>query len=97
MFFTSQRKPETALIKQNIPNPFKEETTLEFILTARSPVQYTIYDGAGKMVYKGTAEGNPGLNSLSIGQKELGNARGVLFVKMKSDELNEVVRMLRIE
>ena len=49
------------------------------------------------MVYKGITDGNPGLNSLFIGQKELGNARGVLFVKIKSDELNEVVRMLRIE
>ena len=97
LFLNSQRKPETALVKQNIPNPFKEETTLEYILTNRAPVQFTIYDGAGQMVHKAQMEGNPGLNSIPIGQKELGNARGVLFVKIKSEELNEVVRMLRIE
>lgn len=93
----SQRKPEMALVKQNIPNPFKEETTLECILTNRATVQFTIYNGAGQMVFKEQIEGNPGLNTIPLGQKELGINRGVLFVKIKSDELNEVVRMLRIE
>jgi hypothetical protein len=86
-----------AEIKQNNPNPFKEETTIQYQLVEKGPVSLTVFDGAGKMVFRTQTEGNAGLNSVTLGQKELGESAGILFVKIKSGTFNEVVKMLRIE
>ncbi|MFZ1704109.1 MAG: HYR domain-containing protein [Saprospiraceae bacterium] len=95
--YTSLKKPDIELVKQNHPNPFKDQTTIEWILTEKTPIQVTIFDGSGKMIHKEILEGQMGINSLTLGQKELGEVRGILYVKLKSNSLNEVVRIMRIE
>lgn len=95
--FKAPARPEMAEIKQNNPNPFKEETTIQYQLVEKGLVSLTVFDGAGKMVFRTQTEGNAGLNSITLGQKELGESAGILFVKIKSGTFNEVVKMLRIE
>jgi hypothetical protein len=95
--FTSQHQPESAFVKQNHPNPFKEETMLSYQLTTGGLVQITVYDGAGKLIYQESQQGNAGVNTWLLSSKELGESRGILYVKIKSEELNEVVRIMRIE
>jgi hypothetical protein len=95
--FTSLKKPESSLVKQNHPNPFKEQTILEYQLAEEGLVSIHVYDPAGKQIFKTQIEGNVGMNSFLFGQKEIGQVTGILYVKIKSGDLNEVIKMMRIE
>ncbi|MBK6362368.1 MAG: HYR domain-containing protein [Saprospiraceae bacterium] len=95
--FTSLKKPETSVVKQNHPNPFKEQTILEYHLAERGPVFISVYDPAGKQIFRTQTDGNMGINAFILGQKEIGETSGILYVKIKSGDLNEVIKMMRIE
>lgn len=84
-------------VSQNKPNPFKENTTIEVFLNNRAEVSLSIFDAKGSMVYSGSLNLGAGENQLQIGQQQLGDRKGIFYCKIKSGELNEVVKMLRIE
>ena len=95
--FQMPKNPESASIKQNQPNPFKDETSIECHLIKNGVIHITLYDGAGKLIYENRIEGWPGINRFNLGIKELGESRGIIYAKITTDEMDEVIKMLRIE
>ncbi len=81
---------------QNKPNPFLSETTVEFNLPEAMEVTFKVFDGSGKLIYKTTNNYTEGSNALKLGE-QLGEYRGILFLKMEAAEFSEVKRMIRIE
>ena len=90
--------PETfgILFGQNKPNPFLSETTVEFNLPEAMEVTFKVFEGSGKLIHKATKNYNEGSNTLKLGE-QLGEYRGILFLKMETAEFSEVKRMIRIE
>ena len=81
---------------QNKPNPFLSETTVEFNLPEAMEVSFKVFDGNGRLIYKTTNNYTEGSNILKLGD-QLGEYRGILFLKMEAAEFSEVKRMIRIE
>lgn len=84
------------ILAQNKPNPFLSETTVEFSLPEAMEVTFKIFDGSGKLIYKSSNNYNEGSNAFKLGE-QLGEYRGILFLKMEAAEFSEVKRMIRIE
>nr|MBP9055648.1 T9SS type A sorting domain-containing protein [Saprospiraceae bacterium] len=57
----------------------------------------SIYDAKGSAVYNQSVFMSAGLNSININQSHLGGRLGVFFVKIKDNDLNEVIKILRLE
>lgn len=86
----------SVIFAQNKPNPFLSETTVEFNLPEAMEVTFKVFDGSGKLIYKTTNNYTEGSNALKLGE-QLGEYRGILFLKMEAAEFSEVKRMIRIE
>lgn len=81
---------------QNKPNPFLSETTVEFNLPEAMEVSFKVFDGNGKLIFTTANNYTEGSNTLKLGE-QLGEYRGILFLKMEAAEFSEVKRMIRIE
>lgn len=86
-----------ASVTQNQPNPFREETTIGLQLPSRNQVVLSIFDSEGKLVHKSSAEYPAGNHRIVINDKILAQRTGVFYCKIKAGDLNEVVRIMRIE
>jgi len=95
--FTAKRLADQASVMQNQPNPFKEQTVVKFVVPSKMPVSIHIFDGAGRSVYKQNQEFMAGEHSLVLTSKELGENYGIFYCKIKAENLNEVIKLLRIE
>lgn len=82
---------------QNHPNPFKDETTVHFNLQEKSPVVINIYDSNGTIVFKSNDIYNPGNHSMRLNANQLGNKYGIFICKIKSKNLDQIIKILRIE
>jgi len=95
--FRNAKSEIASFITQNHPNPFKDETIFEFSLKERSPVILSIYDTNGSMVFKSNDIYNAGNHILRITEKQLGSKYGVFICKIKTKNLDEAIKILRIE
>ena len=86
-----------SFIMQNHPNPFKDETTVHFNLQEKSPVVINIYDSNGTIVFKSNDIYNPGNHSMRLNANQLGNKYGIFICKIKSKNLDQIIKILRIE
>ena len=59
-------------------------------------VTFKVFNGSGKLIYKTTNNYTEGSNTLKIGE-QLGEYRGILFLKMEAAEFSDVKRMIRIK
>jgi hypothetical protein len=89
--------PEEAFIAQNQPNPFRGETVIHLALKKASMTEISIFDAKGSAIYNGIENFSQGLQSMTIGEKQLGNQTGVFYCRIKNNEVNQVIKMLRIE
>jgi len=86
-----------SVVLQNQPNPFSSETSIPLTLAEASAVTISIYDQEGAQIYRGVENFEAGSHSLKLSEKQLGNHYGVLFCKVKSRDVNEVIKILRLE
>ncbi|MBK8517905.1 MAG: HYR domain-containing protein [Saprospiraceae bacterium] len=84
-------------IYQNQPNPFKNETQIQLGLKKVTTVNITIYDAKGSAIYSGNESLGAGKQIISINDKHLGNQFGVFYCRIKANNINQIVKMLRIE
>ena len=63
---------------QNTPNPFADQTTINFNLAAEGEVTILINDMAGKVVYETKINGTEGLNQITLLPTDLPNG-GVYY------------------
>ena len=82
-------------LAQNQPNPFQDETTINFLLPADSPVSLSVWDVQGKSVYLYTTNLSGGAHQLRLDAQTLGNARGVFYYTLRTAFGTETRKMLR--
>ncbi len=56
---------------QNRPNPFSDETIIPFQLNEAGMAQLTVYDMAGKVVYRTDGDYDPGYHEIAIKESDL--------------------------
>ncbi len=81
---------------QNRPNPFFNETVVEFDLPEELEVSFTIFDATGKHYWSETNIFPPGQSSLLI-DDQLKGRKGIFYLKMETAEYQEVIKMIKIE
>jgi hypothetical protein len=92
-----EQKEYSTTVMQNHPNPFNAETSIKVQMKEKGSLSMTIYDGEGSMIFKNSEVLNPGIHSILINEKQLGNRFGIFYCKIKAKDLNEVIKILRIE
>ena len=87
---------EGLMMFQNKPNPFVSETEIEFALPEDMEVTFKVFNGAGSLIFERTHWYTEGKNSFKLSE-QLGDHKGLLFLKMETAEFSDVKRMIRIE
>ena len=90
-------KQAVMVVRQNAPNPFTDFTVASFALENDLPVEITIYDQMGKMVYHDYKNYNKGTHSLTIDDTQLKGLKGVFLLSIETAEVSEVRKMLRLK
>jgi hypothetical protein len=89
--------PVTAIeLMQNEPNPFKGQTTVNFMMPEAAAATLSIYDVTGKVVSVRNINANKGLNSEVFTREQLG-ASGVMYYTLKSGDFTATKKMIIIE
>ena len=89
--------PVTAIeLMQNEPNPFKGQTSVNFLMPTAAAATLSVYDVTGKLVTLRNISANKGLNSEIFTREQLG-ASGVLYYTLKSGEYTATRKMISIE
>jgi subtilisin-like proprotein convertase family protein len=83
-------------LRQNIPNPFKENTQISFVLPEAAKAKITISDIAGKVIKTISGTYNKGENSITLNKQDLG-ASGILLYKIESGIYLDTKKMIIIE
>ncbi|MCZ2102520.1 MAG: T9SS type A sorting domain-containing protein [Chitinophagales bacterium] len=82
---------------QNKPNPFSQETVIGLYQAQAETVSVVIFDASGKMISSENLALQAGYNQITINNNQLKNRLGVFYCKIKSGEINQVLKLLRIE
>ena len=85
------------VLYQNQPNPFKNETNIQFILPTEGEASLTIYDVDGKIIKKVTREYTSGLNSEIINFDEFGGQSGVYYYVLETNSNKAVKKLVLIK
>jgi len=97
LVFRTNNDDVTSYVLQNVPNPFRDETQIEIFVKDLSTVNISLYDAKGSTVFKSAEVLPAGKHILTINEKQMGNKLGVFYCKIKSKDLNEVIKILKIE
>lgn len=95
--FRTNNADVSSYVLQNIPNPFRDETQIEIFVKDFSTVNISLYDAKGSTIFKSAENLPAGKHTLTINEKQMGDKLGVFYCKIKSKDLNEVIKILRIE
>jgi hypothetical protein len=91
--FGAEAVADHAALRQNVPNPFSEETVVGFYLPKASKAVLTIRDVKGALIYR--VEGNyaKGNNQLILKQEQL-RASGVLYYTLETSDFVDTKKMV---
>ena len=81
---------------QNSPNPFDEETTINFHLPKSETVILKIYDMSGRVLNQMELEGVKGFNSRKINTVDF-DATGILYYQIKTNEKTLTKKMILLD
>ncbi len=84
------------VLMQNKPNPFRDETLIDFTLPKAADAVTTITDITGKVVKTIDGYFNKGVNSLKVTKEDLG-ATGVFIYKIESGSYSGTRKMIVLE
>ncbi len=87
-------------LNEVFPNPFTGETTIRYAVSRPQPVRIAVYDVTGRRVrVLRNAPVDPGVSSMVWDGRDFAGARvasGVYFVRLRSDEVTEARKVVRI-
>ncbi|MFK7770642.1 MAG: cohesin domain-containing protein, partial [Saprospiraceae bacterium] len=81
---------------QNIPNPFKEETTISFNMPKSGAVTLRITDVAGRTLKLIDMDAVKGMNSVKLTRDEL-DATGILYYQLESADNTATMKMIMVD
>jgi|GEM_PF-5050215 len=83
-------------LAQNRPNPFRNETVIEFALPEATTATLTIYDVAGRVLKVIEGDYSKGANQETINSSDL-NATGVLYYQLDTPTQSATMKMIVIK
>ncbi len=97
MFITSSSEELTtkSILKQNSPNPFRDETVIEYILPAGERVQLTVFDIYGRTHYEASQRLEAGRHQTTLSGLNLES--GMYFYRLKVGNSFFTKKMLVID
>jgi hypothetical protein len=81
---------------QNKPNPFQDQTTIGFHLPKNGEASLTIYDLAGKAVWRQQGLFSEGYNAIQLVRSDLPTA-GIFYYTLESGRFKETRKLLLLE
>ncbi len=81
---------------QNRPNPFSDETILDFNLPEESKATISVFDVNGKLRWKTEGTFGKGYNRLMLKAADLGETQGVLYYKLETGTFTATKKMMLI-
>jgi hypothetical protein len=81
-----------AILYQNQPNPFSDETHIVFSLPERAEVRLTIFDLSGKRVWEKYGEFEAGVHAVPLTSGEL-QGGGMYIYRLESNDFTSSKRM----
>ena len=78
---------------QNVPNPFRNATQIQFDLPDPMPATVTIYDAMGKVVRIIPVDGQSGQNTVTVSEAEL-TGSGVLYYQLDAGRFTATRKMI---
>jgi len=77
------------------PNPFREKTTLEFLLKESSQTQISIYDLEGRKIYEQSDLRSAGAQSIQL-NSELFPSSGIFYAKISTEEFSKTEKLFLV-
>ncbi len=94
LIYTSQNEiADKFELYQNKPNPFKNETSIGFVLPEASHASLIVYDISGKVVKQIESEFDKGYNEILLDLNNVGNL-GLLYYQVRTDNHTATKKML---
>ena len=95
-FSDNNEVPNELLLMQNSPNPWSEQTEINYYLPQASPTTLSVYDISGRLVFKVEREGVKGLNSVRLDKDDL-NTQGVLYYELVTENGRKIEKMILMD
>lgn len=91
-----QQSLQTGLkLEQNRPNPFQDETLINFSLPAAGLMNLSVWDLQGKLIYSYSSTLPAGAHQITLDAQALGNVKGVFYYTLQTVGGRETKKMLR--
>ena len=84
---------DLAVLRQNTPNPFQDETLIGFYLPKAAKGTLTIRDTKGSLVYRTESNYVKGENKVILKQADL-RASGVLYYTLETADFTDTKKMI---
>ena len=92
--FNTLATDEDIVLYQNEPNPFHNQTNIQFYLSSDSPVNLTLNDETGKLLKEIKIDGKAGLQTINLNDENLPS--GLIYYQLKSDFGVKTSKMIHI-
>lgn len=86
----------SSLSFENFPNPFSEQTTLQYYLPKKSNVTLTIFDQQGRVVFNTQQTIEKGFYKEMINKDQFASGAGIYLAKISTDEESKTLKLLLI-
>ena len=82
-------------LEQNIPNPFRNQTVISYVLPESSPATLTLTDVTGKVLDVMSLEGEKGLNEVTVDSQSL--PIGVVYYRLEAGSMSQTKHMVILD
>ena len=84
-------------LSQNEPNPWSNNTMIEFGMAKEGTAILSVFDLSGKVVYRNNGFYNAGIHTIELSNRDLNTTSSVLYYKLESGEFTQTNKMIMIE
>jgi hypothetical protein len=91
-FRGSQERFDFELL-QNEPNPFNGNTKIGYVLPESGQVSLTLFDLAGKQIFRQSADGVKGMNTIELSKDQI-QAQGMIYYQIQFQGYTATKKML---
>ena len=85
------------VLHQNRPNPYQQETIIEFELPASDRVTLQVMDISGRVLIQNTGDYSKGLHQWRLNKSDLGVNAGILYYQLTNNEQTLTKKMVIVE
>ncbi len=95
-FQTKQKNTEAIELKQNHPNPWKDQTNISFFMPQSQYIEFTVYDQTGKIYVSKQGIYPAGESNITLDKSNFGGA-GLYYYVVKTATGQYTKKMIRID